>query len=138
MAGDQGTISMQMDGMRIEVKGLTQALRAMNKAGTSSESMRDLMHSTGEIVASAARQRAPVASGALRDSIRAGRGKTKAVVRAGTARRVPYAAWAHYGVPQRNIRPTMFMVQALDQTRTKATNHIEQGIKDLLTKSGLR
>lgn len=127
-----------MDGMRVEVTGLKETLSAMAKAGTSSESMRDLMHSTGEIVAGAARAKAPVRTGSLRDSIRAGRGKTKAVVRAGTAVRSPYAAVQHYGNPKRNLPPTMYLVTALHQTNGQVLTHIEQGISDLLTKSGLK
>lgn len=133
----QREIALQMQGMRVEVSGLRETLQAMELAGAASEDMRDLMHSTGEIVARRARERVGVRSGRLKASIRAGRGKTKAVVRAGTPARAPYAAWAHYGVPVRNIKETMFLVKSLDEVRAETTRHIEKGISDLLRKNRL-
>lgn len=133
----QERLSAEFDGMRVEVTGLTATLRALNAAGAAAEDMKDLMHSTGEIVASAARDRVQVGTGALRDSIRAGRGKTKAVVRAGTSRRTPYAGVQHYGWPARNIEGSMYMVRALNESQSRALTHIEQGLQDLLRKQGL-
>lgn len=138
MAGatQQDRLNAEMAGMRIEVRNLTKILRALSKSGADAQSMKDLMHSTGMIIVEGARGLTPARSGALRASLRAGRGKTKAVVRAGGAR-VPYAGVIHYGYPMRNIEKTMFMVRSLERNRQKAVDHIESGLGDLLRKNGL-
>lgn len=133
----QERLAVEMDGMRIEVRNLTETLRRLSKAGADAQDMRDLMHSTGTLVGTAARRHVPYRSGALAASIRAGRGKTKAVVRAGTAARVPYAGVQHYGWPARNITGHMFMVRGLNDSRPQAITHIEQGLRDLLRKNAL-
>lgn len=128
-----------LHGVKIEVKGLTETLRALNRAGADAQDMKDLMHSTGEIIAAAARARVPTDSGALKNSIKAGRGKTKAVVRAGSARRVPYAGVVHYGNPHEpKSTPHPFLLAALQAKQAEALAHIERGLSDLLRKNGLR
>lgn len=133
----QTDIRLQMQGLRVEVKGLKETLRALDMAGADAQDMRDLMHSTGTIIADAARPLAPVKTGRLAGSIRAGRGKTKAVIRAGTPARSPYAGVVHYGWPQRNISETMFLVRAFQAKRGEALSHIERGLADLLRKNRL-
>lgn len=134
----QDRLNQDMGGVQVRVTGLNESLRALSRAGADAEDMRDLMHSTGEIVATSARRRAQVgATGNLRNSLRAGRGKTKAVVRAGSAVRVPYAGVQHYGWPARNIPGSMFLVQALHAESAAVTTHIEQGLRDLLRKNAL-
>lgn len=132
----QQRLTEEFSGVKIEVQNLTETLRRLSKAGADAEDMRDLMRSTGEIVAGAARRHVPYRSGALASSIRAGRGKTKAVVRAGRAS-VPYAGVQHYGWPARNITGRMFMVQGLNEARGPAITHLEQGLRDLLRKNAL-
>lgn len=132
----QQRLTDEFSGIKIEVRGLTETLRRLSKAGADAEDMRELMHSTGEIVAGAARRHIPYRSGALASSVRAGRGKTKAVIRAGGAR-VPYAGVQHYGWPARNIDGHMFMVKGLNDARGQAVTHLEQGLRDLLRKNAL-
>lgn len=134
----QERLIAEFDGVQIRVRGLSESLRALNRAGAAAEDMRELMHSTGEIVAAEARSRAPMGeTGKLRSSIKAGRGKTKAVVRAGSARRVPYAGVTHYGWPAHNMEPRPFMLQALTAKQGAAQAHIEQGLRELLRREGL-
>lgn len=142
----QRDLNLAMDGMRVQVRGLDDTLKAIRRAGEGSEDMRELMHSIGSVVAGTARTLAPVgASGRLSGSIRAGRGKTKAVVRAGGAR-APYSGVRHYGAPLGatdvlgrviNADPSLFLVQAIDQNRTRVASMVEQGISDLLRKHAL-
>lgn len=120
--------------VRMRVEGLSKTLRAMAKAGADAESMQDLMHTLGMIVVSAANP--PVTSGALAATLRAGRGKTKAVVRAGGAR-APYAGVIHYGWPARNISPRPFLTEALAATRSQVLNALDGGLADLLAKNNL-
>lgn len=141
----QHNLDLAMDGMRVRVRGLDEALKAIRRAGEGSEDMRELMHQIGTVVVGTARTLAPVGSGRLRDSLRAGRGKTKAVVRAGGAR-VPYGGVRHYGSPpgktdrlgrQINADPTLFLVRAIDTNRQRVGSMVEQGIADLLRKHAL-
>ena len=120
--------------VRLRVEGLGRTLRALSKAGADSEDMKDLMHRIGTLVVRAANP--PVLSGRLSGTIRAGRGKTKAVVRAGGAR-APYAGVVHYGWPARNIAPNQFLTEALSRRRGDALRALDQGIADLLKKNHL-
>lgn len=123
----------------VRMKGLRRTLRALEAAGASAEDMRDLMHALGMIVVDRARQRAPVRSGALSQSIRAGRGKTKAVVRAGfDSQRLPYAAVIHYGWPKRNIRANPYLTTALEESQQEVLAAFTEGIDQLLKDSDLK
>lgn len=137
MAGktQQARLAYEMQGFRIEISGLTETLRALSKAGADSEDMKDLMHSVGSIIVDGAKPHVPVRTGALSASLRAGRGKTKAVVRAGRAL-VPYAGVIHYGYPKRNIEPTMFLVKSMQANRGAAIQRVEEGLNELLKKNG--
>lgn len=123
--------------MQFRVEGLRKTLKAMEAAGTDAENLKDLMHAVGEIVVSSARPIAPVKTGALEGTIRAGRGKTKAVVRAGRAA-VPYAGPIHYGWPAHNITGQPFLTDALQAERSQVFEQLEQGIDSLLRKEHLK
>ncbi|MBD8466791.1 hypothetical protein IFU30_10980 [Plantibacter sp. CFBP 8798] len=96
--------------------------------------MRDLMHSIGNIVVQAAN--VPSLTNRLAGTVRAGRGKTKAVVRAGGAR-APYAGVVHYGWPARNISPQPFLSQALQSERSDIFAALEQGIEEITRRNDL-
>lgn len=123
--------------VRIRVEGLSRTIRALQQAGAKSEDMRDLMHQLGTVVVLAARPMARRQSGAMAASTRAGRGKTKAVVRAGGAR-VPYAGVQHYGWPARNITPNPFLTNALQATRPAVLHQLNQGLGKLLADADLK
>lgn len=131
----QQRLAFEMEGMRIEIDGLNQTLRALSKAGADAENMRELMHSVGNIIVAGAQAHIPVRTGALSASLRAGRGKTKAVVRAGRAL-VPYAGVIHYGYPARNIAPTMFLVKSMRANQQAVIERLNEGLNDLLKKNG--
>lgn len=123
--------------VKVTVKGIGRLNRALNKAGVDAQNMRDLMHSIGMIAVRDAQARAPVASGALRNSIRAGRGKTKAVVRAGGAR-VPYAGVIHYGTPDGTYTPRTFLLTAIQSKRGEILNRFNTGLEDILRAAELK
>lgn len=129
-------VSKEFQGVTLKTQGLSRASRALARAGDYAEDQRDLMHRIGNLVVGEAKALAPVRSGALRDAIRAGRGKTKAVVRAGF-RRVPYAPVIHYGWADHNIAPQPYMLQALANKRSEAFRMYEAGMQALLFKAGL-
>lgn len=126
---------IQTKGGQVRIEGLRQAMRALQKAGADSQEMSGLMHEIGMIPARAAQP--PRRSGALASTIRAGRGKTKAVVRAGFAS-VPYAGVQHYGWPARNITPKPFFTDALQKTRPQIFAALEKGIDQIIKTNGLK
>lgn len=123
-------------GVSIQTQGLRSTSRALSKAGDYAEDQKELMHEIGMIVVNEAQRIAPARSGKLRESIRAGKGKTKAVVRAGF-KRVPYAPVIHYGWPDRNIPAQPYMYQALATTRSEVMARYDRGMEALLFKAGL-
>lgn len=131
----RGDGRLSSEGLEVEVTGLTSTLRALNRAGAEAEDMRALMHALGTLVVRAARP--PVVSGRLASTVRAGRAKSKAVVRAGGAR-TPYAGVIHYGWPARNIRPQPFLTDALHKQRPNILRQVERGLDDVLRKSQLK
>ncbi|GMA34741.1 hypothetical protein [Demequina litorisediminis] len=132
MAADDFTITS--GDVRLRVEGLGRTLRDMSKAGADAEDMKDLMHSLGLLVVNASQP--PTDSGTLATTLRAGRGKTKAVVRAGGAR-AKYAGVIHYGWPARNIEPQPFLSDALNKTRPQILKALNDGLGDLLKKHDL-
>lgn len=131
-----GDFNLDSGDVKVRVEGLSKTLRAMAKAGSDAGEMRDLMHALGMVVVRAAKPRTPVLDGSLQATIRAGRGKTKAVVRAGGAR-TPYAGVIHYGWPARNIAPSPFLADAIAASRTAILSGLDKGLADLLKKNDL-
>lgn len=119
---------------RVRIEGLTKASRALTRAGADMQDMKDLMHELGLMVVNAADT--PSISGTLQSTLRAGRGKTKAVVRAGGAR-APYAGVIEYGWPAHNISPASFLRDALDRERGNVLTALDDGLGDLLRKNDL-
>lgn len=136
MADVARDVSKDFRGVTLKTQGLAKASRALARAGDYSEDQRDLMHRIGQLVVDEAKTLVPVRSGALRDAIRAGRGKTKAVVRAGF-RRVPYGPVIHYGWEDHNIEPQPYMLQALANKRAEAFVMYQDGMRKLLYEAGL-
>lgn len=127
-------VSERFRGVSIRTQGLAKTARALEKAGADSTDMKQLMHDIGMLVVNASLP--PVLTGRLKASIRAGRGKTKAVVRAGGSN-VPYAPVIHYGWRTRNIEPQPFLLNALQKERGDVFIKLEQGIDDILRKNNL-
>lgn len=120
--------------VEVRVEGLNRTIRALSKAGADAQEMKALMHSIGMLVVNAAV--IPNRTGRLEASVRAGKGKTKAVVRAGGAR-VPYAGVIHYGWPARNIAPNEFLRIALQRQQQAVLSTLNAGLDDLLRKNNL-
>ncbi|MCU1530122.1 MAG: hypothetical protein JWP75_3885 [Frondihabitans sp.] len=118
----------------VRITGLNKTIRALSKAGADAQDMKDLMHDIGMLVVNAAQP--PVASGTLAGTIRAGYGKTKAVVRAGGAK-APYAGVIEYGWPARRLTKHGFMEDALQREQGPAIARLDQGIGAILRKNNL-
>lgn len=119
---------------RIRVEGLRRTVRALEQSGADAQDMKDLMHALGSIIVNAAQP--PAVSGRLAGTVRAGRGKTKAVVRAGGAR-APYAGVIHYGWPAHNIAPQPFLSAALQAERSDVLRALEDGLEDITRRNNL-
>jgi len=119
----------------VRIDGLRKLNKAFRDAEVNAQDQKDLMHSLGQIVVRAAN--VPAESGVLSTTVRAGRGKTKAVVRAGGAK-APYAGVVHYGWPAHNIAPNPFLLNALDSSTTEIVDALSDGIGDVLRKANLK
>lgn len=124
--------------IRLKAIGLNKLLRQLSKAGADAGDMKDLMHTIGMTVVNAARPLAPVKTGKLRASMRAGKGKTKAVIRAGTNKRANYAPIQHFGWKAHNITPKPFYTTALQKTQPQVVKLLSQGIDNIIEKNGIR
>lgn len=118
------------------VEGLPQILAALRAAGDDLADMSELNHRLGNIVIANARP--PRESGEVAGTLRAGKGKTKAVVRAGYANRGEYAGVLHYGDPHRNHRAHPFLTDALRRSQSTVLRELTKGIDVMLAKNGLK
>ncbi|MGV4377722.1 HK97 gp10 family phage protein [Trueperella pyogenes] len=131
--------------VRLRVTGWAKLARSLEAAGADAQDMRRLMHELGKIVVKDAKRRVPTDSQALRKTLRAGRGKTKAVVRAGS-RAVPYASIQHYGTPpgfttttgrRMPLPVTEYLTKALQATQGDVYRHLLDGISKILDRNDL-
>lgn len=119
----------------LRIEGLRELNAKLRAAGDQSADLPDLMQQLGQTVIAAAH--VPVQSGELEGTLRAGRGRTKAVVRAGYAKRGAHAGVVHYGNPYTGTRAQPFLVDALRAAQPQLISQIEAGIDQLLKKNRL-
>jgi len=87
----------------VKVEGLTNLRRTLRDAGQDVQELTRANDAAAAIVATAGRPRTPIRTGRLMATVK-GRGlATRAVVSAGSPKRVPYANPIHWGWPDRNI-----------------------------------
>lgn len=123
-------------GAVMKIEGFNKTVQALSRAGAETQDMKDLMHSLGSLVVKTARPLTPHKTGRLAGSIRAGRGKTKAVVTAGR-KSIPYAGVQHYGWPAHHIKASMFLVKALEVKNEEIVRNLIKGIGEICTRLGL-
>lgn len=120
----------------VNVTGLREAVRGLEKLGVDVADLKDVMQRVGGVVRDEAATLAPRRSGKLADSIRASRTKGKAIIRAG-GRAVPYAGVINYGWPAHNIEPAGFMEKALANRQQAALTTLADGLRDLIRQHNL-
>lgn len=120
----------------VEVKGLRETIRSLERLGVAASDLKGAMTKIGAIVADAGHDLAPTLTGALAASIRPGRAKNRAVVRAGGAS-IPYAGVIHYGWPGHNIEPNPFLTDALAAKQAEALTTLDAELRDLIRRYGL-
>lgn len=108
---------MADDYSRIEMENLNEILRDLKKLNEKDIplAIRQANREAAERVAEQGRAEAPVRSGKLKRTIKAGATNRKGFVRAGTAVNVPYAGPIHFGWFRRHILPNPFLYRALDR-----------------------
>ena len=123
-------------GGTVLVEGVRELNRKLTAAGKDTTQMSALMHRLGNIVI--ANARVPRLSGDLAGTLRAGKGKTKAVVRAGYARRGAHAGVVHYGDPHRGHRAQPFLTDALKRSQSRVIAELTTGIDQILVTNNLK
>lgn len=119
----------------IRIDGLRELNAKLRAAGDDSQDMPDLMHRIGNIVIENARP--PRKDGELAGSMRAGRGRTKAVVRCGYKKRASHAGVVHYGDPHRRHKAQPFLIKALEKSQTRIVVELSAGMGEILRKNNL-
>ena len=122
--------------VRVRVTGIKQLALKMRKAGADLTQMNTIMHTLGEIVVHAAVPLTPYRTGRLAGTVRAGAGRTKAVIRAGGAA-TPYAGVIHYGWPARNIEPQPYLTDARGRTRPTVLAEFDRAVSQLIKQNNL-
>jgi len=123
-------------GGTVQITGIRELRRKLRATGANLDDLKDLNHRLGLIVIANAAP--PRKTGATAASMRAGRGATKAVVRAGYARRASYAGVVHYGDPHRGHRAQPFLTDALKRSQSQIISTLEIGIDQVLAKNDLK
>lgn len=125
----------EIQNRNLRIEGLRELNKKLRAAGDQSADLPNLMQQLGQTVI--ANARVPQQSGELAASLRAGRGRTKAVVRAGYARKASYAGVIHYGNPNTGQPAQPFLVDALRRAQPQLITQLEAGIGQLLKKNRL-
>lgn len=127
-------MTTSVGGVTVKVDGAAQLRRTLKRAGADLADLGALHNEVGRIVVGEAHSWAPKGkTGALDNSIRAGKAKTAAVVRAG-AGRVPYAGVQEWGWPSRNIRPRPYLTTAAKATESTWTDVYFRGVEQIIGK----
>jgi len=123
-------------GATVLVEGVNEVIKKLRAANADLNVMSELMHRLGLIVIG--NTTVPTDSGELAGTLRAGRGKTKAVVRAGYAKRGAYAGVRHYGDPHRpGHTADPFLTDGLKRSQTQVIAALTNGIDDILRSNNL-
>ena len=107
----------------------------MRHMGADLKDLSAVHKAAAEVVADAARGKAPVQSGELRGDIRAKGTKTFGSVAVGR-RSIPYAGPIHFGWPRHNIEAQPFIYDALEERSAYVVEKYDQYVEALVNKVG--
>ncbi|MFB7675596.1 HK97 gp10 family phage protein [Kitasatospora purpeofusca] len=129
----------------VRVEGLDELKRAMRQLKDSdlNKRVREVNKQAAEIVKPEARKTAPSGHRSPKDSKKYKPGKLErsitvlasansAVIKAGSASRVPYAGAIHFGFPRRRIRANRFLFRAMARTSDEVSEAYEREITDVI------
>lgn len=120
----------------IEITGLREAVRDLQKLGVSIEDLKEAFGSISNQVVQEAGRIVPTVSGKLAGSIRPAKTKNKAVVRAGSAG-IPYAGVINYGWQSRGIAPSGFLTTPANSRAEEYARQIDANLQQLIRKYDL-
>jgi HK97 gp10 family phage protein len=118
----------------IQVKGLKETVRKLQQLGADGKDLKAAMNRIGTKTVTRARTYAPVSTGALLGSLRAGAAKTTVTIRSGSAR-VKYAKFVEFGTARMAAKPFMRLASA--ETAPEAKQELEQELRTILNRVGL-
>lgn len=121
---------------RIQVTGAKELRRALKGMTDDLKDLREIHLAAARIVEEVARENAPVRSGRLRRTIKAGATRTRGTVSAGRNGSVPYAGPIHFGWPARNIESQPFIFDALDARKDQVVRQYEERVGQLVERVG--
>lgn len=122
--------------MGIEVEGLREKVKALEKASVEVDELKDVMASIATEAAQTLASYTPSMSGKLRGTVRGNRAKGSATVTVGRAS-VPYAGPIIYGWPHRHI-PNSQAVERTDAVMDdRAAELLEDGFNAIIERNGL-
>lgn len=137
------TVSQAIDPIRVEgLRELQAALRAVD--GQAQKQLRLVLNDAANIVVRGAQSRAPVRSGAYRDSIRASSGQREAKVSGGSSK-VAYAGWIDFGgavgrnrsVKRPFIKVGRYVYPTYYDHKVEILEKLNEGLAKLIVDSGL-
>lgn len=120
--------------VEIRVRNGAELARELRALGASLAHIKNVNHKAGELIAEEARNRAPVDTGALRASIRAGARQDGVRVTAGAYLRQPYAYYQEYGT--RYISPRLYMTGAFHAKQAAVLNLYRDEVARLVRTRG--
>lgn len=118
----------------VRVDGLRQAIRKLEQLGVAASDLKEAMYRIAQKPLSEAKSRAPHRTGALAASIRASKAKSKAVLRAGSAK-VAYASFQEFGTSKNPER--RFMRGAVQDNEGYVTSQLDLELKKLIARYDL-
>lgn len=116
----------------VEIEGLNRFIRTCKAAGVDMSQFVEASRETANIVVFGAMSRAPKRSGNLAASIRAGKGRNRVVLYAGSAS-VPYANPIHWGWPGHGIRENKFALNAMQESEPTWTAFYERELEKIVS-----
>ena len=134
---------MAVSGNRIELEGLKEISKQLTLLASDDKSINEANYRAANTLLRTARPMVPVKSGKLANTLKAGKAKKYASVRAGSAR-VPYAAPIHFGwfydkeyFIRKNIAPNPFFYRALGMVYTDIIDKYNNDMQNIIKKHKL-
>nr|BEK66833.1 hypothetical protein KPHV_40600 [Kitasatospora purpeofusca] len=129
----------------VQVEGLDELKRALRQLKDSdlNRAVREVNKAAGEIVKPEAKRTAPAGHrtpksskkykpGRLAQSIAVVASANSAVIKAGSASRVPYAGAIHFGFPRRHIKANRFLFRAMARSGAEVADTYEREITSVI------
>lgn len=129
--------------IRVRVTGVASVISTLSRFGSQASDLKNAFARIANKVKRDAIPLTPHSSGRLAASIRAGKGKSRATVRAGGASRAShgggvYAPIAHYGTyTHRSKGRRPFLTTAMSQNRDYARNELSREIQGIINRMGI-